>query len=283
MNRRARLMATLRGESVDRPPVSFYEINGLDEDPDDDAPFNIYSHPSWGPLLDLAREKTDRIVMRGVAYSSVQPSPIESISETETFLRDGSRFVIRRVPIAGRTLISRTRQDPDVNTVWPLEHLLKDIDDLKAFLEVPLPPAEGAVDTTAVLQAEAALGDTGIAMIDTPDPMCLAASLFNMAEYTVIAMTEPALFHKLLEGFASSLLAKTAAVAQALPGRLWRIYGPEYASPPYLPPRLFREYVCRYVKPMIETIQDMAVMPESIATASSRPFWMILSPWEEMV
>ena len=39
-------MATLRGDRVDRPAVSFYEINGLDENPADANPFNIYSHPS---------------------------------------------------------------------------------------------------------------------------------------------------------------------------------------------------------------------------------------------
>jgi len=39
-------MATLRGGQVDRPPVSFYELNGLDENPGDNDPFNIYSHPS---------------------------------------------------------------------------------------------------------------------------------------------------------------------------------------------------------------------------------------------
>jgi uroporphyrinogen-III decarboxylase len=51
------------------------------------------------------------------------------------------------------------------------------------------------------------------------------------------------------------LIPQTEVVAQALPGRLWRIYGPEYASPPYLPPRLFREYVVRYVTPMVQAIQ----------------------------
>jgi len=50
------------------------------------------------------------------------------------------------------------------------------------------------------------------------------------------------------------LLPKTEEVARLLPGRLWRIYGPEFASAPYLPPALFREYVCRYVRPMIELI-----------------------------
>ncbi len=254
MNRQERLMATLRGESVDRPPVSFYEINGLDENPNDDDPFNIYSHPSWRPLIDLAREKTDRIVMRGVAYQSVTPDPIDGIASTESELVDGSRFTTRYVRVGDRTLTTRTRHDPDVNTVWTEEHLLKDVDDLRAFLDIPPVEPEDPLDTGPVLETERLLGDTGIVMIDTPDPLCLAASLFDMAEYTVIAMTEQALFHRLLEHFASTLLPKTEAVAKALPGRLWRIYGPEYASPPFLPPSLFHDYVCRYVKPMINAI-----------------------------
>ena len=115
--------------------------------------------------------------------------------------------------------------------------------------------ASGEPDTTRVTETEAALGDTGIVMIDTPDPLCMAASLFSMADYTVIAMTERALFHNLLERFAAVLWRKTEAIAEALPGRLWRICGPEYASPPYLPPQLFREYVRHYDEPMVAAIQ----------------------------
>ncbi len=254
MNRRERLMATLRGRPVDRPPVSFYELNGLDENPNDPDPFNIYSDPSWRPLIELTRSHTDRIVMRGVAYASVRPDPLEAISRTETLLRNGSRITTRSLSVGHRVLTTRTRRDPHVNTVWTEEHLLKGVEDLRAFLQIPPQDDEGDVETAPVLEAELALGDGGIVMIDTPDPLCLAASLFDMAEYTVTAMTEQALFHRLLERFASTLLAKTEAVAKALPGRLWRIYGPEYASPPYLPPRLFREYVCRYVTPMIDSI-----------------------------
>lgn len=66
MTPRQRLMATLRGEPVDRPAVSFYELNGLDEDPTDADPYNIYNDPSWAPLLLLTREHSDRIVMRGL-------------------------------------------------------------------------------------------------------------------------------------------------------------------------------------------------------------------------
>ena len=254
MNRHDRLMATLRGEPVDRPPVSFYELNGLDQDPESDDPFTIFTHPSWRALLDLTRDKTDRIVMRGVPYAGTTPDPMDALTETESVVRDGSRFTTRRVRAGNRTLTTRTRRDPDVNTVWTEEHLLKDVADLEAYLEIPAPEPVGVVNPTPVLEAESALGETGIVMLDTPDPLCLAASLFDMAEYTVIAMTEPRLFHRLLERIAATLWPRTEAVAKALPGRLWRIYGPEYASPPYLPPYLFREYVCRYVTPMIAAI-----------------------------
>jgi uroporphyrinogen-III decarboxylase len=254
MNRRQRLIATLRGEPVDRPAVSFYELNGLDENCEDTDPFNIYSHPSWRPLLELTRTRTDRIVMRGVGFDAIDPDPIENIAETETHIRDGSRLTVSRVRAGVRTLTTRTRRDLDVNTVWTEEHLLKDVDDLKAFCQTTPPPTDVDLNTTSVTRAEDELGDSGIVMIDTPDPLCLAASLFDMASYTITAMTEPVLFGRLLDHFAPSVLARTEQVARALPGRLWRIYGPEYAAPPFLPPELFSEYVCRHVKPMIDAI-----------------------------
>jgi hypothetical protein len=250
-----RLMATLQGKPVDRPAVSFYEINGLDENPADPDPFNIFSHPSWAPLIELAREKTDRIVLRGVAFKEIAPDPIGHLTTDETWDDpQGRRFTRRTIAAGKRTLTMQTRRDPDINTVWTTEHLLKNLDDLDAFLELPVFGAGETVNPTALLKAEAALGDTGIAMIDTPDPLCLAALLFDMGQYTVTAMTEPERFHRLLGRFSDVLLSKTTAVAEALPGRLWRIYGPEFAAPPYLPPRLFREYVSRYVTPMIEII-----------------------------
>ena len=64
MTRRERLMATLQGKPVDRPPVNFYEIGGFNMDPSDPDKFNVYNDPSWKPLLELAEEKTDLIRIR---------------------------------------------------------------------------------------------------------------------------------------------------------------------------------------------------------------------------
>ncbi len=256
MTRRERLMATIRGKAVDRPPVCFYELNGLDENPQDPDPFNIYSHPSWKPLIDLTREKTDRIVMRSPSFGGHIPDVLDGVCEQQVEMRDGSKYTHYSVTADGRTLTARSRRDPDINTVWAEEHLLKDAEDLRAFLTLP-PTALGKdPDAASVLEAEAALGDTGIVMIDTPDPLCLAALLFDMATYTMVALTEPDLFHQLLERFAVALQPKTAQMAKDAPGRLWRIYGPEFAAPPYLPPNLFEEYVVRYVTPMVAAIHQ---------------------------
>lgn len=256
MNRRERLMATLNGIPVDRPPVSFYELNGLDENPLDPDPFNIYNDPSWLPLIDLTREKTDRIVMRSLNFSRPIPDPHDELTVTKTFMENGRLFTVRTVKTGKRILTSRTRRDPDVNTIWTEDHLLKDKDDLKAFLEIPAIASEAIPDITNIIETEAMLGKTGIVMIDTPDPLCMAASLFSMETYLVIALTEHSLFHELLERFAAILYPQIQSAARALSGRLWRIYGPEYAAPPYLSPRLFREYVVRYDKPLVEIIQQ---------------------------
>lgn len=255
MTRRERLMATLRGEPVDRPAVCFYELNGLDERLDDPDPYNIYSHPSWRPLIELTRERTDRIVMRGVPFVGGPEDPVAALATTVTEERAGSRFTTTTIRAGARVLTQRTRRDRDVNTVWTIEPLLKGVDDVRAYLDLPLQAFGGRPDTSRVESAEARLGDAGIVMIDTPDPLCCAAALFDMAEYTVVAMTEPALFRRLLDRFATLLLPRTEAVARALPGRLWRLYGPEYASPPYLPPACFRDYVVAYDTPMVAAIQ----------------------------
>ncbi|HIJ65938.1 MAG TPA: hypothetical protein HPP77_08290 [Candidatus Hydrogenedentes bacterium] len=256
MTRRERLMATLRGEAVDRPAVSFYELNGLDEDPTDTAPFNIYSDPSWGPLVDLTREKTDRIVMRCVPFIDAEPSPMQPFITSETrHDGHGSRFDRMIIRAGNHTLTATTRRDPDVNTVWTLEHLFKDAGDLEAWLELPEVAYSGAPDVHGVVEAEEQLADTGIVMIDTGDPLCSVASCFALGDFTVVATTEQALMHRALERAARVLLPQVEAVSKALPGRLWRICGPEYASPPYLPPYLFEQYVTRYVTPMVEAIQ----------------------------
>jgi len=259
-------MATLRGEPVDRPPVNFYEIGGLEMDPNNPDPYNIYSDPSWQPLLQLAEEHTDLIRMKSPVRQHSHEA-WDTSSGTKTSIRDdffsseqkeenNCRLTRTTVKVAGRTLTSLTRRERDVDTLWTVEHLLKSVDDLKAYLKLPDEVFTEKIDINSLIAEEKELGNNGILMVDTEDPICAAATLFSMENFTVIALTEQKLFHKLLEKCARSIYSRTKKVAEEFPGRLWRIYGPEYASEPYLPPRLFDEYVVRYTGPIVKMIKE---------------------------
>jgi hypothetical protein len=254
-------MATLRGQPVDRPAVSFYEIGGLPIDPADTDLYNVYNSPDWQPLLKLAEEHTDIIrMMSPVRARSIDPTGSAAGARWQEFFQeetedDGdSRRTRTRLTVAGRTMTQITRRQRHTNTVWTVEHLLKDADDVAAYLAIPDDALAERIDLGPLEAEERALGDRGIVMVDTEDPLCAAASLLSMEDYTVLAFSEPALFQRLLEKTAPRIQARTAEVSRRFPGRLWRIYGPEYASEPFLPAALFREYVVRYVEPMIRAI-----------------------------
>ncbi len=255
MTSRERLMATLRGEKVDRPAVNFYEIGGWKANPEDPDPYNIYNHPSWRPLLQLAEEKTDIIRMMGPNLCLESDTPAEEYTKYETYEEGNSRFTRTIITTPTRSLTSLTRRDAEIHTIWSIEHLLKDIDDVKAYLELPESKLAKEPDVSEILAAEEELGDRGIVMIENPDPICYAAGLFAMQDFLIIALTEQKLFHALLQRFAKSIYEITEQVCKLLPGRLWRIAGPEYASEPYLPPSLFREYVTEYTGPIVRTIK----------------------------
>ncbi|MBA7609695.1 hypothetical protein ES703_16886 [subsurface metagenome] len=252
-------MATLCGKPVDRPAVNFYEVGGFKVDPSDPDEFNVYNDPSWQPLLQLAEEQTDLIRMRSsVRPRSHEPRPSERRDEffkTEEYVDRGCRFTSTTLKIGGKNMTSLTRRSPEVDTVWTVEHLLKNPEDLKAYLELPGEIFAEDVDVTTLVEEDQKLADRGIIMVDTEDPICAAASLFSMEDFTIVALTEQKLFHQLLEKLSRHIYARTEKTAKAFPGHLWRIYGPEYATEPYLPPHLFKEYVVRYTGPMVEAIQ----------------------------
>ncbi len=272
MTRRERLMATLRGEAVDRPAVNLYEIGGFDVDPSDPDEFNVYNDPSWRPLLELAETRTDLIRMRSpVRARSWDPQSAwvgpqahrgaesqglaNDLVQVHQYVEDEWHCMRVTLRMGGWTLSSTTRRTPAVDTTWTTEHLLKNMDDLQAYLQLPDEFFAEEINVARLLEEDARMGDRGIVMVDTEDPICAAASLFRMEDFLTIALTEQGLFHRLLEKLSRPLYARTERVAAGFPGHLWRVYGAEYAAEPFLPPRLFEEYVVRYTEPMVRAIR----------------------------
>jgi hypothetical protein len=264
MTRRERLTATLIGEDVDRPAVNFYEIGGFLVNPDDPDEYNIYNSPSWRPLLDLAENQTDiiRLVSPVRAQSHLSWDGSDNVGIRQQFVREkvweenGSRFSRQTFAINGKELTALTRRDKNLDTVWSVEYLLKTIDDIKLYLQLPDEIFEERIDISHLAKEEEKLGDRGIIMVDTEDPVCAVAALFNLEDFSVFAFTEQELCHKLLEKHSRYIHKRTERVARDFPGRLWRIYGPEYVTEPLLPAPFFRDYVVPYTGPMVRHIKD---------------------------
>ncbi len=259
-------MAILRGEPTDRPAVNFYEVGGFGVDPSDPDEFNVYRDPSWRPLLQLAEERSDLIRMRSAVRSRSwdpyrtlsgrgQSDDFRDLIQFHSYVEGEWHCTRVTIHVGGRQLSSTTRRNTQVDTVWTTEHLLKTVDDLDAYLQLPEGFFLEEINVAPLIEEDARTGDCGIVMVDTEDPICAAASLFSMEDFLMIALTEPTRMHRLLEKLAGPIYARTERVSQDFPEHLWRVYGAEYAAEPFLPPRLFREYVVRYTEPMVRAIR----------------------------
>lgn len=242
MTSRKRLLCALRGEPTDRVPISTYELVGWN-------PAAWENHePSYRELMDLIRTSTDCLYMWDSGGVVLAPEIVE-----ETRWEDaGVRFtrMVCRAPRGPLTTLKR--ETPHIKTVWQVEHLLKTEDDIRNFLEVPL--AVTPPDGTAYRHHAATLGEHGIMMHSISDALCLTSELFSFADFMVFCTTEPDLIRTLLDKMQACVLAYAEQLLASGFGPLFRICGPEYATPPYLPPERFREYVVAYDVPLIDLI-----------------------------
>ena len=242
------------GKPVDRPAVNFYEIGGFSVNPFDDNKYNVYNSLDWQPLLELAETKTDLMRFANAKMIPKYPDLRNNILKIESYEEADSCYNTITYNTKKGILTEITRRDIDTDTVWHVKHLLENTDDVNAYLSIPNEFFEMKYDISHVDKLEQELGDRGVVMFDSGDPLCVSAGLFSMADYTVFALTEPNLFHELIEKSSIHIYDNINQTTRKKKGHIWRICGPEYATAPYLPPRLFKEYVCKYDKKIIDII-----------------------------
>jgi hypothetical protein len=151
-------------------------------------------------------------------------------------------------------LTSTTKFTPSIKTVWSVEHLCKTEEDIARYRSIPLylPP----VDASGFAPLDAEVGERGLVLCDIADAVCGVAELFDFGEFTVFALTEPELIRELCDLEHQRVMHKLHGMLEAHCGPFYRIYGPEYCTPPYLPPRAFAEFVVPYVTEMVTLIHQ---------------------------
>lgn len=249
MTRRERLLAVLQGRPVDRVPVLSGHFNEWADD-------WKAAQPSYRRLVAFCRQRCDGILSWGPRpLDETAPgtsSTLARVERTTVDLADGGRQTTVTVHTPAGPLTRRTRTMPEAATTWTIEHFCKTSADVETWLAVPREPVH--YDGSTFAAADGRLADAGLVLGEMPDALCLAAELFDTATYAVTAAGQPDLFVRILDRFHAAVMERLEVMLTAGPIRFVRIFGPEYAAPPFLPPRLFDRYVLPYVGPMVERI-----------------------------
>ena len=237
---RERLMKVLRGEKPDRVPISLYEFDGFYDS-------WIHDNPEYVEILKYAEGKTDKMYF----WAPSDNKPVvfygvisEQAIKRETWREKNSTFSKITIETPRGAVSTLSRQDEGLHTSWTIKSFCANEEEAKKILSIPYEPWQPNVDSFFSLDKK--LGDSGIVMVDIPDALCMTVELFGLSRFlSVYVRNKPFVFelmdffHERMCGYLEHLLRKGAVT-------MYRICGPEYATPPYLHPREFDELVKSY-------------------------------------
>lgn len=253
---RCRLLAALAGGTPDRVPINTYELAGRNS-------LDWYNQqPSYRGLMDYIRAHTDcitnwnprpatdRYTCEERFLCSDHPVEIDIRTELDGALERTTR--VCRTP--NGDLRSVTQKTANVYTTWQVEHWCKSPADVDKALSVPYEPAR--YDASELPRVRAELGEAGLVMASVGDPAYLAAELMSFQDYLMWAFEETDHFARTVAIVAERVMENLRRQLDCCVLDLYRIVGPEYFTPPYLSPAMFRRFVVPHVTEMTRLIHD---------------------------
>lgn len=249
MTSKERLLKVLNGELPDRVPISTYELCGFNSKAFEN------NQPSYKSLMDYIRENTDSITM----YDPGQKPTLKSALQLKNYRYkrwDENGFHIEQITLKTpkKDLVQVCKHNDTVMTTWKVEHFCKDSEDIDAYMSMPFVPAK--YDFSDYKRIKKELGDKGIVMSTIPDPICEAMELIEFGEGTVWAYCEPEHFKKTLDELHSRQMINLKNMLETQVVDMYRVCGPEYATPPYMPPEFFKKYVYPYLCEITDLIHS---------------------------
>ncbi len=248
MTSRQRLLRTLRGERVDRIPISLYEFEGFYDS-------WIYNYPEYVKILEYAKDKTDKMYFWSpkskrptLFYGEIEEKSIE----TKNWEKEKSIYTKTTIKTPKGEISSLCRQDEGIHTTWTLENLCKNEEDAEKILSLPYKPYQPSVDSFFELDKK--LGDTGIILGDIPDALCSTVEIFGFTKFLLMYIDNQKLIFRLMDFFQERIYNYLEYLLEKGAVTMYRIVGPEYATPPYLHPEEFDKLVTPYDKKLVKLL-----------------------------
>ena len=251
---RRRLLTALSGGTPDRVPINTYELAGRNS-------LDWYNQqPSYRALMDYIRAHTDcmtnwnprpttdRYTCEERFLCSDYPVEIETRTETAGQFQRTTR--ICHTPNGDLRSVSQAAAD--VHTTWQVEHWCKSTADVDKALSVPYEPARYNASDLGRVCAE--LGEQGLVIASVGDPAWLAADLMSFQECLMWVFEDTDHFARTVAVIAERVMENLRRQLDCCVLDIYRIIGPEYFTPPYLSPAMFRRFIVPHVTEMTRLI-----------------------------
>jgi hypothetical protein len=281
MTGKQRLLAAIRGEPVDRPPIWLREG------------FNIGGDPMAEPMEDVLGGGVEPQFLLGwkedslyrELYAYVEPFadvmrswslngylnrflvvPPKYIHRETTKIDQNTYRVEGRVDTPSGPLTFRDEIKRGINTYWNIEHLVESAADLRKLAALPFEFDPGSIDEhlQEFSKRHAALGERGILRIEYPSPIVAISATMSLENFLAMSALEKDFFHELLEEITRRLLLITDAVfgvsgvGKPLETAV-NFGGSEQCTPPMMAPQAFDEFVVPYDGRIIRRLKEYGI------------------------
>lgn len=274
LSSRERVLRTIAGEPVDRIPIwSPVDWHPLLPEPDPD---NWKAHPNYQEVVRVAAEHCDFLVHIEIPQETSKENapkharlqavyggffdrrffltPPDQIDEFVEPTKEGGKITTFVVHTPKGDLRSRVRVDPTVDTLWDIEPLIKDRDDVEKLFSVPYhvePP-----DLASFFADVERLGDRGTPVCFVTTPMVMVSHLMHFQTFFEWTIVERPLIEQMLEIIYERIAERLQYVLDHGVGPLFRFGGSEQATPPLMSKRFFDQFILKYERPLWQMVRD---------------------------
>ena len=248
MTGRERLLAALRGDPVDRPPLWLREGFDFADPLPDAADFTLgwRREPDYVELFEFAREHCDTFGnwSPGAHFNRLLHVPPSRMSGT-TEQPDADTLRTTTVidtPKGPLTRVSEQRRG--VRTAWVVKEPVETLEDLDKLRGVPFEVEP--VNYESYETNRRALGDRGLMCFWVASPWVAFAAGMSFQTALLWSVTERNMVHEILEENTRRALACLEAVFSRDLDTVVVIGGSEQCTPPMMSPDAYAEFVTPY-------------------------------------
>ena len=213
---------------------------------------NVLQIPSYAPVVQQLLAHTDFLERIWFGPGIFFSDPGSAAKKSRSWREQGYRLHETELETPARTLTSYLRHGTDGKV--EKKDLISDISDLECILSIPYHPYQP--DLTEFFEIKARLGSRGLMMVNLCDPLSQIYFHADAEQFLIWTAFEREKMMAFLDVLCARLLDHLKYLLEKGAGPVFFLVGSEFACPPTVSPRTFRELYLRYAIQIVNLIHS---------------------------